>query len=620
MATTLWFYPNYWYASWVGSTGQWNVGKGSLYTNLAGTDVAYRACVLKDARPSSNSAREEGGLISVTGPTNGVEGVYTDATLFFSAPLAADVTISGSISFNMWGWEASMSANAALNCRIMRYQPDGTLTEVHKTVRTTELTTSSAAQAWSETPTSASFNRGDRIVLIPFFDDSTSSMVSGYNLWFGLGATTVGGTGDSYVTFNETLSFDGDPSGTTVYLTDSSSGLTTSPATLGSSFTGDENPLSEGGNWTRPSAWAYDLQKASGVMKGTTGHNLSTNAWATTVGPNVESYITMTTIPTGSWSFRVWFKLHDIVNDINFKGYWFQCTASTPTTVLRRYDGSTNVDLASSSQSWANGDKIGWSYQGGMVQVWRQASGGSVWTPIISAIDTTYLSTSGYVMLGTYDNSTTPTGTYDDFYVGDGYGTFTSPSMKVTSTSRGAGSATSTTATATGPVFPIATTTGLGGSVVEWYTPMLTATTLSGSIFVNAWSNETISSANAIIRCLVSVVDGDGTNEVPFGWGGGGNNGTTLMNTELASSSTVNKFQVSGDDVSISDGQRIRVRFYADDCNTASMANSYNVVITYAGTSGGASGDTYLTFPITLTEYTPPSEGGFPFVGGGYYP
>jgi len=168
---------------------------------------------------------------SVAGPTNGVEfdgGVLPNGgELWVSAPLAADVTISGSITFNVWAYESSMSANVAINCRLMKMSAiDGTLTEFHKTVRVTEIAESThAVNAWSETPSSYAIHKGDRIVVVPFGDDA-GTMTGSYYFFISVNSPSSNVEGDSFVTFTETFSFDDTtPSGTSVWLTDASAGI-----------------------------------------------------------------------------------------------------------------------------------------------------------------------------------------------------------------------------------------------------------------------------------------------------------------------------------------------------------------------------------------------------------
>ena len=61
---------------------------------------------------------------------------------------------------------------------------------------------------------------------------------------------------------------------------------------------------------------------------------------------------------------------------------------------------------------------------------------------------------------------------------------------------------------------------------------------------------------------------------------------------------------VSGDDLSISDNQRLRIRIYLDETSNAAGGASQTMTFYYAGTSAAASGDSYITMPVTLTEKT----------------
>ena len=89
-------------------------------------------------------------------------------------------------------------------------------------------------------------------------------------------------------------------------------------------------------------------------------------------------------------------------------------------------------------------------------------------------------------------------------------------------------------------------------------------------------------------------VDGDGTNASVWG---ASTNAAGLTNIEAAKS-----FLVSGDDLAISAGQRLRIRFYSDE--DVKSVGATTQTLWYAGTTPAASGDTYLTFTQTLTEFS----------------
>ena len=60
---------------------------------------------------------------------------------------------------------------------------------------------------------------------------------------------------------------------------------------------------------------------------------------------------------------------------------------------------------------------------------------------------------------------------------------------------------------------------------------------------------------------------------------------------------------VMGDDVSVSDGQRLSFRFLVDDTSNAAIANLPTVTLNYAGVTDSASGDSWVFLPVTLTEF-----------------
>lgn len=162
---------------------------------------------------------------SVAGPTGGVE--FTEPSLgyameFISAPLAAGVTISGLITYNLWGNESSMSANLALNIGVDRLGPDGAvISQVAKSNNTTEAGTASAVANFTVAATSTTFAKGDRIRVRVLIDDSGGTMGGGFNGTFEFAGATGAARGDSFVTFTENLTFaTADPAGTKLFLTD----------------------------------------------------------------------------------------------------------------------------------------------------------------------------------------------------------------------------------------------------------------------------------------------------------------------------------------------------------------------------------------------------------------
>jgi hypothetical protein len=235
MATTVYF------RFWNGVTGgsdkppvRCRIGTGALYTGIAGSAVAWDNNALETTRGGTNS----GGYplkATVTGPTTGVELDSSGISLFVSPPLAAGVTISGAITANVWASEASMTDNAAINVRVMKLTNGSsgshTISEVVRSARVTELATSAAVNNFSFTPASGvSFNRGDRIIVSLFGDDAGTMAAGGYIRTY-LSGPTAAASGDSYLTFTETLTFEGTPTGTSVYLTNDAVSINPGSAT-----------------------------------------------------------------------------------------------------------------------------------------------------------------------------------------------------------------------------------------------------------------------------------------------------------------------------------------------------------------------------------------------------
>lgn len=205
-------------------------------TTHRGTNTARQDTTTTGWEPSqASTTRGSTGVGTLTtstvaGPTNGVEVLGSAVAMeWLTEPVDQDVTISGTITFNIWAAESSMNANVAINCRIDKVAAtDGTLTTICTTARTTELATSSAVNNFTATPTSTNLNKGDRLRFVIFGNDSTANMASGFTFTAAFGAGSAGINGDTYITFDETFGFQTtDPTGTTLYLTNTASAVVT---------------------------------------------------------------------------------------------------------------------------------------------------------------------------------------------------------------------------------------------------------------------------------------------------------------------------------------------------------------------------------------------------------
>ena len=170
-------------------------------------------------------------------------------------------------------------------------------------------------------------------------------------------------------------------------------------------------------------------------------------------------------------------------------------------------------------------------------------------------------------------------------------------------TSRGAGVQTDVTNTVNGWTTGVQTTDTAGGSAVEWYTKQLTGFTLSGRIDANLRATQASGIGNSSLRAEIARVDADGSNASV--WGSWCFDPTVYGDHEIKSPpDTLNlPVRISGDDLAISNGQRLRLRILLDDLPNNAMVSGTTVTTYYAGTSGGASGDAFLTLTETITEF-----------------
>lgn len=167
-------------------------------------------------------------------------------------------------------------------------------------------------------------------------------------------------------------------------------------------------------------------------------------------------------------------------------------------------------------------------------------------------------------------------------------------------TSRGAGSADLVTNTAAGWTAGIQITDSGGGTAQEWYTKQLTAFTLAGKALVNVRAKESDLAAEASVRAEIAICASDGS--APAVWGTAAYNAANQTG-ELTASDAANVCYVSGDDTSVTSGQRLRLRIYVEDNALTPLVTGKTVTVSYNGSSGAAAGDTYLTIPQSVTEF-----------------
>src|SRR6266496_549304 len=213
---------------------QADAGTGINNTRLAGTNSGW---VLRSLSLSPGSSAVSKLTDTVNGPTSGLEFGLASADDAFpnewvSPPLAVGVTISGTITFNLWGLESNMANNAGFQVIVQRYDSQMVLQEtVVNSERGVELATAAAVNSWTATPTSTVFNKGDRIRVVVAVNDIGTMVAAAGGATLRVGGPTTGADGDSYIQFTEAITFASAPAGSQLFLTDLNSTVSAGSAT-----------------------------------------------------------------------------------------------------------------------------------------------------------------------------------------------------------------------------------------------------------------------------------------------------------------------------------------------------------------------------------------------------
>ena len=134
-------------------------------------------------------------------------------TIWISDPLASGVTISGTITPNLWGLESAAQCNCAARYEVLRWD-----VRHGGIVSSLGISTDDGMGEWGTsaavrnsptlTPSSTAFNAGDRIVIV-VYNDNAGNQGSNRNWTLDYDAGT-GVDGDTYLSFTESLSFASD--------------------------------------------------------------------------------------------------------------------------------------------------------------------------------------------------------------------------------------------------------------------------------------------------------------------------------------------------------------------------------------------------------------------------
>lgn len=562
--------------------------RGTNSADLSGANVGWLVVKLQTSRGAGANTLT---VNTVAGPTAGVDvSSGGDGVEWITEPVSADVTISGAITANLWGLESSMNANVAINFVVDVIRAiDNSVEQIVKSARTVELGTSSAAANFTATPgAGVTVNRGDRIRVRVFGDDSAAAtMGSGFTFSFAYASSSAASNGDSYVTFTETFSFESTPSGTTLYLTRTRPtwAIENDPALL-TAFTGaDEDPLSDGGNWANLNSSGNPLKRVSNAAVASVAGAAASYWTPTNYGPDLEAYVTLVTV-TGTQGILARIQGEGGAN--TWDGYQVAQLAGS-NTLIQRYDNGAATTIAQeATTAWGNGDKIGMRIKGSVIEVWRFPSGGSAWQLLASATDTTYPNAG---KIGLYNTQTN--GSMDDLYISNISNLFTMQAW----TARGAGVISCLHSSVSGWTDPI--------QIGEWFTKRLNAFTLEGKCQYNLRAFESVSSSFISLKGEIARVDADGTN--PTVWAAWCIEPIGFDTGQLGTTEAARTVRISGDALSISNGQRLRLRIYMDNSSADAMVASRSVTFLYNGDSGGFSGDSWLILPMTISEFIPTS-------------
>jgi hypothetical protein len=133
----------------------------------------------------------------------------------------------------------------------------------------------------------------------------------------------------------------------------------------------------------------------------------SGNYWLTSLGPDIEAYITIkTALNANADYFTLGVRTTDGATPIE-TGYVIRYTklAGTDTLVLGRIDSSVLTALATYNQEISANDSIGISAIGNILTAYYKASGGS-WTTLGTydiTSDATKYTTAGYIAINDYE-------------------------------------------------------------------------------------------------------------------------------------------------------------------------------------------------------------------------
>lgn len=503
------------------------------------------------------------GVVSITaatvlGPTNGLEATSGGSPVeFITEPLSADFTISGTITLNLWAFEATMNDNAAANAVIEKLDgATGALTQIAKTANATEVAvTTAAVNNFTVTPTSTACKRGDRLRLRIFADDAGTMAAAG-TFTATVNGTSSGASGDSWVQFTENLTFE------------------LGPGTL--------NQPDHSTAWGFGGTTLSQQVAQSFVARGTLLTQVA-GFFQAVGGPTDNLVVEIQSDSAGNPSGTVIGTVATVA------------ASSLPAAVSQPFAWTTAISLADGATYWVVFRRSGALNGGAFYNTLVSAAAVGGWTPLKGLDSGVWTAKTPSAAIAVTLPESVPT-----YYLTDTASSVNPGSAveKVASQTRGGSSVNSVTNTAAGPTAGIQATGSAGGTAIEWYTPALNVFTLGGKAKFNIRALESNASANASLKAEIAIVNGDGTS--PVVWGIAGIEATA--GGELGTADAAVVAWVAGDDTAITAGQRLRFRLYVDDSATNPLATAFTATVSYNGATASAAGDTYVVLPVAVTE------------------
>lgn len=504
---------------------------------------------------------------TVLGPTNGIEHI-ADGTPreYISPPVAANVTIAGTITFNIWASEVTMNDNVAINCILERLSSTGeVLSTIVKTARVTELALSAAVNNFTAVPTSTTLLKGERIRCRVFGDD-VGTMGAAGAFWVYIGGPTAAAQGDTWISFTENFSFQStDPTGTQLFLNDTAAGVSSA---VTNSYTAD--PL------------LYNAVYAQSA-----GTNLIGQSFLGTGGKLAAAsfYVSRFGNPVGTLTAAIY------AHTGTFGSFGGLATGSPLAT--------STSSISYSSLGTGTGAWYTFSFDGSFTMV-----SGTAYVIVLTMVTTSGDSTNRINIFGAVPANDAGTGAYNtsgtwsavtqDF----GYQVYSVVGREMQS-SRGAVATTAVVTSVNGWTAPIPWTKTAGGTAIEWYSKQLNTFTLDGVVGFNLRAMS--SGAYIGIRAELAVCNDDGSNAVVWA----STIPASQFMSRLPTSQTAMVGHLAAPPMAVAQGQRLRFRVYADDTQTMTPMTAGTGTFYYNGPTAAASGDSWIQLPQSVTEYAP---------------